>query len=60
MGTAQMPVLTRTAFILQLCRVLLCWCLESCSQLWTWCLQKDKAELEKGSNAKWAGAAAAR
>lgn len=27
-------------------------------QLWISCLQKDKAELEKGTNAEWAGAAA--
>lgn len=58
MGTTQMPILTRTAFILQLCRVLLCWCLESCLQLWTSCLQKDIAELEKGTNGKRDGAAA--
>lgn len=56
MGTTQMPVLTQTAFILQLCRVLLCWCLESCLQLWTSRLQKDIAELEKGTNGKWDGA----
>lgn len=53
-----MPVLTWTAFILQLCRVLLRWCLESCLQLLTSCLQKDIAELEKGTNGKWDGAAA--